>query len=213
MSLIQTFNDWITLADAHELLGTDSPAKDVEVQGMIDAIDAMITSYLGRNLKHCEHSETTFRPEGSFLSLNNWPLISFTSITVDGSSVAEDNFDIDMGLGMMYWLLTSPVFSSDQPANVVVQYIAGYETLPPELVVMFNTLLTARYAVGGSAESTSTGEIKKVSLVGVAAVEFDTGGSAVAYSGVDRLTGVPEELKPYVGLLDKYRSDFTMGIV
>lgn len=210
MSTIQCFNSWISLADAHTLLGTTPDAggpEDIRVQGMIDDIDALITAYLQRNLKHCEHSEITYRPEGSFLSLNNWPIISFTTITVDGLVIAETDFEIDLDLGLMYYADESVAFGGSQPKKITVQYEAGHDPLPRELVVMFNTLLTDR----NTASSGSTGDIKKVSLVGVAAVEFDTGG--VSYSGVDKLSGVPEELKPFVGIIDRYRSNKTMGIV
>jgi len=215
MPIIQCFNEWITLADAHVLLGTtpDGGAEDIRVQGMIDDIDAMITVYLQRNLKHCEYSEVTFRPNGSFLSLNNWPIISFTSITVDGLVIAETDFEIDMDLGLLYYADQSIAFGGSQPKNITVQYIAGYILMPKELVVMFNTLLTERNVSGGAASAGGTGAIKKVSLVGVAAVEFDTGGSSVAYSGIDRSLGVPEELKPFVGLIDRYRSDRTIGVI
>ena len=215
MSLITAFNEWMTLSDAHDLLGTLSPANDVEVQGMIDALDAMILAYLQRDLRHAEYSQIFFRPEGSFLSLDNFPVISITSVDSDGAAVPtpDDDFDIDYGLGLMHYSGEGIAFTGSQPKRITVQYISGFTTLPLELQVMFNTLLTARYEAGGTAETGGTGDIKKVSLVGVAAVEFDTGGSSVAYTGVDRLTGVPEELKPYVGLLDRYRSDRTMGVI
>ena len=212
MSIVTAFNQWITLADAHELLGTNSPADDISVQSMIDSIDQMIASYLGRELKHCEHLETTFRPEGSYLELDQFPVISFTTITSDGSAAAESDFAIDFALGLMYWLETSLVFTATQPTNVVIQYIAGYTTLPAELVVVFNTLLTTRYEAGGSSATADAGDIKKVSMVGVGSVEYAPAGG-VQYSGVDRTTGVPEELKPYVGLLDVYRSNKRMGVV
>jgi hypothetical protein len=213
MSLVTAFNQWITLAAAHILLGTNSPADDASVQAMIDSIDAMILGYLQRDLRHAEYLEITFRPTGSYISLNNWPVISITTITSEGSAVAETEFDIDTNIGLMYYNAEGLTFTGIQPKDITVQYISGYTTLPPELVVMFNTLLVNRSEAGGSAAVADTGAIKKVSLVGVAAVEFDTGTSSVAYSGVDRLTGVPEELKPYVGLLDRYRSDRTMGVI
>ena len=209
MSLITAFNEWMTLADAHELLGTLTPANDVEVQSMIDSIGAMILAYLQRDLRHAEYSQIVFRPEGSFISLNTWPVISISSIDVDGTAVPtpDDEFDIDYGLGLMHYSDEGVSFNSTQPKRITVQYISGYEILPLELQVIFKTLLSERYA--GS--TGTTGEIKKVNLVGVAAVEFATSG--VSYTGVDKLVGVPEELKPYVGLLDKYRSDRLIGII
>ncbi len=212
MSTIQCFNEWITLADAHILLGTTSPTDDVSVQAMIDSVDATLVNYLGRNLKHCEHKDITFRPEGSFVKVNNWPIISITSITSEGSAIAESEFDIYEDLGIFYYNANGLAFNGSQPKDITIQYISGYDPLPQELLTIFNTLLSALYDAGGTSAS-STGEIKKVSLVGVAAVEFDTGGSSVAYSGVDRQAGVPESLKPYVGTLDRYRSDLTMGII
>jgi len=215
MSLIQVFNEWITLADAHTLLGTISPGDDTEVQGMIDAIDAMILAYLQRDLRHAEYSQILFRPEGSFLSLNNWPIISIESVDNDGIAVPtpDDDFDIDYDLGLMHYSGEGISFTGTQPKRITVQYISGYTTIPLELQVMFNTVLTDRYAAGVAAGATELGEIKKVSMVDLGTVEFGTSGSAVSYTGVDRLTGVPEELKAYVGLLDRYKSDRAIGII
>lgn len=216
MQTIQCFNEWITLADAHTLLGTTPDAggpEDIRVQGMIDSIDAMIVAYLNRNLKHCEHSETFLRPTGSFINLKNWPLVSITSITTDGTVTSETDFEIDEDLSILHWTSDGLTWTGVQPKTVVIQYESGLDPMPYELVTMFNTLLQDREDAGGSASTGGVGDIKKVSLTGVAAVEFDTGGSSVSYSGVDRSTGVPEELKPYVGLLDKYRGDEVMGVI
>lgn len=215
MALIQLFNDWITLPDAHELLGTNSPADDEAVQGMIDSIAAMITSYLERELRHAEFSRIFFRPEGPWVMVDHWPIISIESADNDGTAIADPDvdFEIDYDTGIMYFSNEGLTFTGTQPKRLTVQYISGFTVLPQELVVMFNTLLTNRNDAGGGAAEGGTGEIKKVSLTGVAAVEFATTGSQVSYSGVDRLSGVPEELKPYVGLLNKYRSDRSMGVI
>lgn len=215
MATLQCFNEWITLADAHTLLGTTSPADDVLVQGMIDDIDALLVAYLKRNLKSCEHSEVKFKPTGPFIKVGNWPITTLTSVTVDGTAIAtpENDFDIDEDLGMLYFRSDGLTFDATQPKEIVIVYEGGYDPPPLELQVMFRTLLSDRHAAGGAAPSGGVGEIKKVSLTGVAAVEFATTGTAVSYQGVDRLSGVPEELKPYVGLLDKYRSDELIGIV
>jgi len=212
MALITAFNEWIELSAAHTLLGTTPVTDDARVQAMIDSLDAMITAYLGRNLKHCEHKDIIFRPEGSFVKVRNWPIISTTSITSEGDSVSETEFDIDTDIGMYYYNSQGLSFNGSQPKDITIQYVAGYQNLPPELLTIFNTMLQELHDAGGTS-STATGEIKKVSLVGVAAVEFATTGSAVSYSGVDRQSGVPEAMKPYVGTFDRYRSDITMGIV
>ncbi len=209
---ISCTGQWITLAAAHTLLGTTTPADDVAVQGYIDAIAAMLLNYLGRSLPHCEHRDVNFRPTGSFINTRHWPILAITSITSEGSTIAETEFDIDEDLGMFYYNAEGISFNGAQPKDITITYEAGYDPIPAELLTIFNTLLTDLNDAGGTAV-TSTGEIKKVSLVGVAAVEFDTGTSSVAYSGVDRQSGVPEALKPFTGTLDRYRSDSTMGVI
>lgn len=211
MSTIQCFNNWIDLADAHTLLGTTSPGDDDQVQSEIDSLDAMIVNYLSRNLKHCEHNDIFFRPEGSFIRVRNWPILAITSITSEGSVVPETEFDIDTNLGIFYYSLSGLSFNGLQPKDIIIQYESGYDPIPAELITIFNTMLVDLHSAGGSAPAAS-GEIKKVALVGVASVEFDTS-SAVSYSGVDRQQGVPEAMKAYVGTFDKYKSDETMGIV
>lgn len=215
MQTIQCFNQWITLADAHVLLGTTPDAggpEDIRVQGMIDSLDALLTAYLYRNLKHCEHSETFFRPTGSFIKLKNWPLVAITSITTDGTVTSETDYEIDEDLSICHFTSAGLTFTGVQPKTVVIQYESGYDPLPLELVTVFETLLVARAAAGGAAATGGAGEIKKVNMVGIGAVEFYDTSSGVSYTGVDQQTGVPEELKAHVGTLDRYRGDQTMGV-
>lgn len=199
-------SQWIDIDDAMQMLGTND--EDV-VQALIYEISALITAYLGRNLLWCTHTDLFFRPRGK-LYLENYPVLDWHSMRFDGTRAVEGVYEMDSQLGV----IVKGCYSTYDPyvycGKVTVNYDAGYVVPPLELQSMFRAILVDYYNSGGSTQG-SVGSIKKVSLTGVAAVEFNTTG--ISYSGVDRQQGVPNVLKNYTGLLDRYKSDRTMGVI
>jgi len=199
--------EWISIDDAMALL--EAPVDDTDfVQGLIDDITALFNSYLGRNLLECVHTDTFFRPRADYLELQNYPVHEIYSIRKSGARVGVGPFDIDYWLGQIFKGCYAQNFN---PCNdsYTVNYKAGYTEPPREVTSVFRGILGDYYAAGGSATG-GVGPIKKVSLTGVAMVEFQSSG--ITYSGVDQQLGVPEALKNYVGILDKYKSNRTMGV-
>ena len=166
----------------------------------------MIEGYLGRNMRDGDYEETLYRQEGRHLALSVWPVASITSITEDGTELTD--YQLVPDVGQIYRDCYAPYWDACG-GNIVVEYRAGYATIPQELQQIFRELLDARYSAGGS--TASSGIVIKVNLVGLGAVEFESGG--ISYSGVDRQLDVPEELRDYVGILDRYKSDRAMGVV
>lgn len=201
--------EWISLADAMTMLEAQVGEED-RVQTLIDEVTALIRLYLGRDLLDCTHTDKFFRPNTYTIQLSNWPVTLLTSIRQDGSRLNSANYEVDTQLGVVYNKCNTA--STFKPCNgfITINYDAGY--IPPPLVLqsMFRALLADYYASGGSTEG-SVGSIKKVSLTGVAAVEFNNP-SGITYSGIDRQLGVPNALKQYVGILDPYRSNLVQVV-
>ena len=203
----QCHGEWIDIDVAMQMLG----ATDEEVvENLIAEVGALITAYLGRELLLCTHTDTFFRPGMDGLRLTNYPVTDWHSIRFDGVRGEMSAYDLNAQLGYIVKACSQPSDPYLYCGQVTVNYTAGYNSPPRELQSMFRALLVDYYSSGGSTEG-SVGSIKKVSLTGVAAVEFNSPG--ITYSGVDQQLGVPNALKQYTGLLDRYRSDITYGIV
>lgn len=206
LTVVTQHNNWMDLRAAHEMLCTTPGPDDTVVQRIIDELTAMIEGYLGRNLRDGDYEETLYRQQGRHLTLSVWPVTSITSITEDGVALSE--YQLVPDIGQIYRDCYASYWDSCG-GDIVVEYRAGYGTIPQELQQIFRELVEGRYSSGGSTASSST--VKKVNLVGLGAVEFESGG--ISYSGVDRQLDVPEELRDYVGILDRYKSDRSIGVI
>ena len=202
---------WITLDDAMVLLGAPSADED-QVQLLINSLTALLTSYLGRNLLLCTHTDTFFRPKYTYLKLQHYPIVEVYSIRSNGTRQSPNRFQPDYVDGYVYFddCSNGSVFNPCD-GTVTVNYQGGYAIPPMEVASVFRVLLQGAYgAIQTGGASAAVGEIKKVSLTGVATVEYQSSG--INYSGVDQQLGVPNELKPYTGILDMYKSDSVMGV-
>lgn len=201
---IECRGEWMSLADAMTMLGAEVGEED-NVQMLMDELTALVTLYLGRNLLDCTHTDSFFRPNRQQVQLTNWPVNLLTSIRQDGARLDMSNYELDARLGVLYNKCNTN--STFMPCNglLTVNYDSGYIPPPLELQSMYRAILSDYYSSGGSTEGT-VGSIKKVSLTGVAAVEFNNA-SGISYSGIDRQLGVPTPFKSYVGMLDPYRSN------
>jgi len=200
--------EWIDIDDAMTLLGADASQEDY-VQGLIWDIRDLLTAYCGRNLLLAVHTDTFFRPYLDYLELQHYPVAEIHSVRKSGTRVGTGPFDIDYWQGQIFRGCSTQNFNPCND-NYTVNYTAGYAPPPREVQSVVRGILQGYYSAGGSATG-GVGDIKKVSLTGVAMVEFQTSG--ITYSGVDQQLGVPDALKPYVGILDRYKSNRTMGVV
>jgi hypothetical protein len=168
---------WITLTDAHTLLGTSSPGDDATVQGYIDTLSALIAGYLGRDLIPGTHVQTFFRPHGLILGLDNYPVDKLNSVKIDGQAQSLMNFTLDKAAGLIYLKACDQWFYSCKEYEI--NYDGGMTPLPVELVQMFQQMLKDFHAAGGMLGGSSGGGAK---------------------------VNVPAELEPFLALLDLYRA-------
>lgn len=206
---IECRGEWIDLEAAMTMLGAPSNQEET-VELLIAEIGALITAYLGRNLLDCTHTDTFFRPDLAAIYLNHWPVTKLYSIRYDGTRTDLNAISMNGNFGIIYKACDQPFNPNNYCGEMTVNYDAGFTTPPLELGSMFRAILSDYYSSGGSTEG-SVGSIKKVNLTGVAAVEFNSPG--ISYSGVDQQLGVPNVLKQYTGMLDRYKSDRVMGVI
>lgn len=143
----------VSLPEVKSYLNIASNVHDDELPGMIEAAQAAIAQRVGP----LEPVEVTANLSGgSALALPVYPILSLTSVTSAGNTIAHAGFTIDSGAGLVSnaaggFLLSTPY---------TVTYMAGRNPCPPDLVLAVKELvrhlwMTQRGPTGrpGSAQS------------------------------------------------------------
>lgn len=159
----------VTSAEVLAELGSDFFASGVDVNSVILQISDMIAKMCcvpaaAGNIPTLK-SETlveTFRDntsdrEGYWpyplnlhhrkgLRLSRYPVTSVTSVVVDGTTLANTDYEIWGAEGILVRLYSDRM-SSWTGAKIVVTYVAGYATVPDDLKHAAITLIAERYRV------------------------------------------------------------------
>lgn len=191
---------WITMNDAAALVGVTlpDPIEEAKITGIMADIAALITSFLGRNLEKGSHTEKIYHPNTRSVGLSNWPIISVASIKEDDRLQVISEFDVHKNSGIIY---KDTRHAGYFLGKYEIIYDAGFDPIPLELQAIFKTLFKDRYTSGGAAAGASGGNIKQVSLTGVAAVTFfDQSKDSSAQGSAT----VPVELIPFQAELLQY---------
>jgi uncharacterized phiE125 gp8 family phage protein len=115
--------------------------EDALLDSICDRTNALIKSYIGRNLVSQTYTEYYDGNGSAKLLLRNYPVVSLTSLHVDTlrafGSVSEiviaDNVLLENNAGIIRLWNQGGVFLRGR-ANVKVVYVAGYATMPYDLV-------------------------------------------------------------------------------
>ena len=197
--------EWIDIDEAKTLLGTND--EDL-IERLIGEVASIIAGHTGRDLITCTHTDQFDDPYLHEIFLRNWPVTYWHSIRFDGVRATPGMFRLNTQLGIIYKGCNEPYNPNLYCGVMTVNYTAGYDPLPAELQYMFRSMLVDHYNARAGTSGT-VGPIKRVTADGMT-TEFAT---AVSYSGVDQQLGVPNLIKPYVGILDKYRSNDRIAVV
>lgn len=139
------------VADVKESLGITNNSKDNLIIRKINAATDMIENYCGRRFASTVYTDETYDIEGGrTINLNNYPVISFTSLSERDTSqninswttVNSEFYFVDTDAGIVELLYG--MISGWQRYKVT--YTAGYTTIPNDLAEACATL--AGYLVG-----------------------------------------------------------------
>lgn len=142
------------LADVKTELGITVSTFDTTLERMIEAISQQIANYCRRTLHYtrtADESEDLAGFNESNLTVSRAPIVSITSITLDGSTIDSDAYEIsDADAGLIYredgWVWTASFIITTAPErypgsedkDYTVAYRGGYVTA--NQVVLDNTL-------------------------------------------------------------------------
>lgn len=166
-------NAWTTLAYVREHLhiGISETYFDDQLSNLINRSLAILEAYIGHGIKSRTITEYYDGDGTNKLVLNKWPLISVTSIHVDSERVFgsdylmdTDDYYVDTEHGIVEVFQetgSGPVSFECGVKNVKVVYVAGYATIPADLVHIANehvALLFRRSATEGTTSQSLGGK-------------------------------------------------------
>lgn len=123
--------DLCTLATAKTWLGITTSAQDAALGRQITVFSRVITDYLARPIARATVTERRSGHGGTTLVLHNYPILSVTSVTIDGVAVPASSTPGATG----YWYgeqaidLAGYSFARGRE-NVVIVLTAGYASVP-----------------------------------------------------------------------------------
>lgn len=191
-----------TLSDVKGFLGVTGTDDDTRLTLLVSWTEELIHAYLGRNLNTATYTQIYYKPQTEGIQLNNYPVDSITSITIDTETQTLTDYDLVIDIGTVY----GDFIESE---DVTIVYVGGYSTIPPLVVDVFYAVVEDRY---NDYKGTSDAEVKDVTLFDFAKVSYDTstgsGASrSLTYSGIESKGNVPAQLQEYLGVLDMYKSN------
>lgn len=188
--------DTITLLDLMKQVLSEAGTDNDTVYSMyLNMSGRAAEQYIGNVIDQRSVSENFARIQ-SPVSLRYWPIEAIEIVLID--EVDKTSEYIQRKENGVEWLLKSP-FSDyldfcSRPGQMVVTYTAGYDPIPGD--IGFAIVQGAIAYKQDAATSSSPGNIKKESVVGVGSVEFDVG-SATS----DRVGNLPRSVAE---VLDRY---------
>lgn len=157
-----------TYAAVKEYLKLSTDDEQNSLERMINAVSEMIEKYCDRHFEKATYTEKYRGNNRQLLRLNQYPVLSVASVTIDGD--AADDYEILSEEGMLYredlWTWTGYSIGlvgedAGSKRNIEVQYTAGYvlpkddgnpdsRTLPYDLEDACIQLVAIRHEMRGS---------------------------------------------------------------
>jgi hypothetical protein len=189
----------ISLDDAKSALGIPSTdtSKDAAVQANVDAISAAIVNYCDREFVVQTYRDTFRQLVGAFgepLRSRQWPIPAtggaptLYTVTVDGVVIDPAAYDLDLSNGRAFLLESGWAGTA-----VLLDYVAGYDPIPPDVVAATGQWLIEVWSQRGRDPSTRSETVPDV----ISVVYRDDPSGAAGSSGEGPPDGVRDWLWAY----------------
>lgn len=139
-------SDLTTVGNVNAWLGITSSADTEQLQRLVTACSLYIQSWLNRVLLVSGYTETRSGTGRDLLLCSNYPVKSVSSVSIDGHVIPQS---AGFGYPGYYFDKTSIglrgyLFNKGR-SNVVIQYEAGYDSVPPEIEQACIETIALRY--------------------------------------------------------------------
>lgn len=186
--------DLVDLATVKATLAIGNTDSDAELQRMISAASAFARRYCGRALVVESIKDEFLAGRGRVvLPLVRWPVVSIDTVTENGLELEDEtDFRVDAASGRLYRLdAGGSCIIGWNCWPVVVEYDAGYEELPVDLVDGVISLVKARWFA-----RERDPQLRAESAAGIYEAQYWFGG------GPDAVGGLPPDI---AAIFDLYR--------
>lgn len=190
---------WITLEDAKERLGIDcaDPSQDDAVQSAIDYAITMVESYCQRKFERKTYIDS-FYPYVYTAFLLNWPVESIDKVELDGDEVVDPTYDLDKMRGIVRF--NQGLNNWTNKYEMLITYTGGFDPIPDDLMEAALDVVKARFEQKD--DDPSKGPVK---------FERIDGSVSVSYGDPPATDPTAGAVSPYIGVLNRYRSEQTQG--
>lgn len=182
----------LTAAEMRAAAGTTP--SDTELAALNAYVSAIITAACQVPRESVGNTPATLREETvsesfewgtyqSFASLSRRPVISFTSVTENGSALTASDWQLE---GHLLYRVTGDARTWWPSGDLAVVYVAGWSTVPDDLKYLAIKMVKQELAMGGATSSggNSDANLKRLKIEGVSEREWyvssgstsDTGG-------------------------------------
>lgn len=139
--------DFTTLADLKSYLNLNNTNDDALLARMISAGSAFLVTYLARDILSNTYSEMRNGNGSNRMMLKNSPVTAVSSITVYGQTIPSGGA---AGVKTGYWFDSKQIYLygyqfSLGHGNVVINYTAGYSTIPLDLEQVCIELVSVKF--------------------------------------------------------------------
>ena len=114
-------------------LADDDASHDAALEPLIDQASATIVAFIGQPLARQTYRETVWsRTATDSLILSRFPVVSVTSVEVDGVAIDADDFRVELATAIVHRRSPTRCGPFWPAGETVIEYAAGYE-LPTDL--------------------------------------------------------------------------------
>mgnify|MGYP000311221953 CR=1 FL=1 len=194
-----------TLSNVKSRLGITGTDYDSFLTQQITLISDVIESYCRRKFKSASWTQTFYKQEirdVKSLELYHFPLISLTSITIDGTALTTDELN-DIVIHKPTAMIRRGDGSWIYGKKVVVVYTAGYATVPSAVLSVLDSLVQERYNKKVAGVDLNFGsDVQRISIPGTISIDFD-----YSLSNNERKSSYGSIIGSYANILDDWRSE------
>lgn len=191
-----------TLENVKSRLGITEADNDEFLTNQITLVSDVIEAYCRRKFAQAEwvqrfYREDLLRPKE--LELYHFPIISLDSIAIDEVEMEEEQLRIHKPTARVK-RIDGGVFYGEE---IVVEYTAGYATIPTPILAVLDALVGERYNKKKSGVDLNFGsDVQRVSIPGAISIDFD-------YTLVnnERKSAYGTIIGSYSNVLDDWRSE------
>jgi uncharacterized phiE125 gp8 family phage protein len=122
-----------TLADVKAWLDINNTTNDALLTRLIDAASAFIESFLNRKIELDVYTELRSGNGKPYLTLRNYPIVSVSSIKINGDEAEIIQADDFSSKGIKFdgrQLIGQNIIFSCGNSNILINYIAGFSEVP-----------------------------------------------------------------------------------